>query len=127
MSAFSADMELPILGVSDGDTIRTMVNLPCPLCHVSIRILGIDTPETNFLAKCKKEFEHGTDAKNFLIQYLNGKSVMFVKDVKWDKYGGRINGIVEVDGVNIADLLISKGYARPYTGKGQKSDWCSIK
>lgn len=121
--ASATDMSLPIRSVSDGDTIGTTLKLPCPLCQASVRINGIDTPESNFLAKCPKERALGIEAKKFLTGYLQGKTTMVVRDVRWDKYGGRILGIVFVDGVNIGDLMIQKGYAKPYFG-GTKPDWC---
>lgn len=56
-SAVSAhELMLPIRGVTDGDTIKTVVTLPCPLCEMSVRINGIDTPEsTTRFAQCEKE------------------------------------------------------------------------
>ena len=123
---FSDGMLLPIIKVVDGDTIETRLNLPEPLNKVYIRIIGIDTPESNFLAKCVKEKEMGIAAKEFLKEYLKNEKNMIVKDYKWDKYGGRIDGIVYIGNVNINELMITKHYARPYTGQGAKSDWCLI-
>ena len=48
MASFATDMTLPIRDIVDGDTIRTAVKLPCPLCTVSVRIRGIDTPESTY-------------------------------------------------------------------------------
>lgn len=124
ISAPAADMIMPIRGVADGDTIRSTLKLPCPLCNVSVRILGIDTPESTYLAKCEREKALGLEAKAFLIAFSSGKETMMARNVKWDKYGGRIDAYVEIDGINIGDLLISKGYAKPYTGIGPKPDWC---
>ena len=42
--ALAHNMVVPIISVTDGDTIKTIITLPCPLCFVSIRIVGIDTP-----------------------------------------------------------------------------------
>ncbi len=121
----AADMSLPIRGVADGDTVVSALDLPCPLCKVSVRIRGIDTPESNHLAKCRAEQLKGIEAKTFLKTYLHGKTVMTARDIKWDKYGGRIDATVEVDGVDIGNLMIEKGYAKPYPGVGPKPDWCS--
>lgn len=124
-SAYSADMVLPIRGVSDGDTIRSSLKLPCPLCNVSIRIIGIDTPESNHLAKCPKEKELGLQAKAFVTAMAANAETMIARNVKWDKYGGRINASVEINGVDVAGALIEKGLAKPYTGEGPKPDWCN--
>lgn len=123
-TASAADMVMPIRGVADGDTIKSTLKLPCPLCNVSVRILDIDTPESNYLAKCEKEKALGLEAKAFLTKLSEGKETMIARGVKWDKYGGRIDAHVEIDGVNVGDLMISKGYAKKYTGSGPKPDWC---
>jgi endonuclease YncB( thermonuclease family) len=122
--AYSADMTLPIRGVADGDTIRSTLSLPCPLCNVSIRIRGIDTPESNHLAKCPAEKLKGIAAKDFLKTVLANEPTMLAKNVKWDKYGGRIDAEVVVNGMDIGKLMITKGLAKPYTGQGPKSNWC---
>ncbi len=123
-TVYATDMVLPVRGVVDGDTIQTVLELPCPLCYASIRILGIDTPESNFLAKCSAEQVKGTAAKEFLKEYVGDATTMIVRNIKWDKYGGRINANVDINGVDIGKLMIEKGYARPYRGIGPKSDWC---
>lgn len=117
-------MVMPIRGVADGDTIKSAVKLPCPLCNVSVRILNIDTPESTYLAKCEKEKILGLAAKEFLISFTAGKKTMMARDIKWDKYGGRINAHIEIDGVSVGDLMIASGFAKRHTGAGPKPDWC---
>jgi endonuclease YncB( thermonuclease family) len=119
-------MVLPILRVVDGDTIETELNLPAPLNKVYIRMVGIDTPESNHLANCESERTQGVGAKIFLENYLKGEKTMVVTNFKWDKYGGRIDGVIFVNEVNINELMISKKYAMPYDGTGPKAEWCSI-
>lgn len=120
----ATEMVMPIRGIADGDTIRSLVDLPCPLCAVSIRIRGIDTPESNHLAKCPAEKAKGLKAKEELKAMLANQPKMLAKDIKWDKYGGRIDAVVIVNGVDIGQKMIEKGLARPYTGQGAKSNWC---
>lgn len=118
-------LRLPVLGTVDGDTIRTQIDtLPCPLCKVSIRVKGIDTPESGHLAKCDKEKELGVKAKKFLELHVGPSTHMVVTDMSWDKYGGRINGNVNVSGQDVATVMIMRGLAKPYTGKGPKPNWC---
>ena len=124
LSVFATDIVLPIRGVADGDTIKTTLKLPCPLCMASVRIRGIDTPESNFLAKCPLEKEKGLAAKTYLTNAIAGRTEMTARNIKWDKYGGRIDAVVEINGVDIGADMINKGFARPYTGAGPKSDWC---
>jgi endonuclease YncB( thermonuclease family) len=129
LSVFAApentSMTLPIRGVADGDTIRSSVKLPCPLCAVSVRIRGIDTPESSHLAKCPAEKEKSAAAKAFLITLVGTNTTMVAKNVKWDKYGGRIDAIVEINGVDIGKEMIAKGFAKPYSGTGDKPNWCN--
>jgi len=106
----------------DGDTCYVWANsLPEPLNKMSVRILGIDTPEIK--GECKEEKElalKGRELANNLFR--NAKSIEF-KNLQWDKYGGRILVDVEIDGKNYADQVIEAGLARPYFG-GKKESWC---
>lgn len=125
ISASAADMVLPFRSVSDGDTIATNLKLPCPLCNASVRILGIDTPESNYLAKCPAEKAKGLAAKAFLQRLFENQESFVARNVRWDKYGGRILAYVEVNGQDVGELMIKNGFARPYFGQGPKPDWCS--
>jgi endonuclease YncB( thermonuclease family) len=125
VSALAADLVMPIAGVADGDTIRSTVKLPCPLCAVSVRIRGIDTPETGYLAKCSAEKTKGIAAKEFLTNFVINQPTMMARNIKWDKYGGRIDAVVEINGIDIGKLMLEKGFAKPYSGTGPKPDWCS--
>lgn len=130
-------MILPITVIHDGDTIETDLTwrLPTPLNKVSIRIRGIDTPElpaesytvTGKLnrAKCIKEAELALKARDRVRQIAKDKTTMRITNFDWDKYGGRIDADVEINGVDIGKTLLAENLARPYTGEGPKSDWCS--
>lgn len=116
---------LPIRGVTDGDTIKTSLPLACPLCNASIRVNGIDTPESlKQNAKCAKELALGIQAKEFMKTFVGTNTTMSVTSFNWDKYGGRIVGTVNIDGKDAAQTLIAAGLAKPYTGTGAKPDWC---
>ena len=122
--AFAGEMTLPIVGGIDGDTIRTYLPLPCPLCRASVRIIGIDTPEKGYRAKCEKEHQLALEATEFTAKLVGRASHMKVSRFKWDKYGGRIDAQVEINGVDLGTELILGGFAVPYTGEGPKKDWC---
>lgn len=123
--ASAASLVMPIVSVTDGDTIRSSLKLPCPLCNVSIRLLGIDTPESTYLAKCPAEKALGLEAKAFLKEFVVGETTMTISNFKWDKYGGRIDAYVSIKGQDVGQLLIDRGYAKPYSGSGSKPDWCN--
>lgn len=133
----NAYMLLPIDEVYDGDTIKTHISskrLPYPLNYFSIRVRGIDTPElpaksyheTGKLgrADCVKEAELALAARDYLTQLSSSISVMKVDNFEWGKYGGRVIADVKFKSVNIAEALISQGFAVPYDGGTKTHDWC---
>jgi len=106
----------------DGDTCYVLApSLPESLQKMSIRILGIDTPEIR--GDCTEEKElalEGREVANNLFR--NAEKIEF-RGYKWDKYGGRILTEVYLDDQNYAELLMIAGLARPYYG-GTKTSWC---
>lgn len=128
VAGFAADRywkDLPIIEVVDGDTIQTkLVSLPYPLYNVKVRILGIDTPEKNYLAKCDKEKQLGLQATTKMGELIGTSTLMTLKNAKWDKYGGRVDSEVIVNNINLGQRMIELGYARPYSGTGPKPNWC---
>ena len=44
--------------------------------------------------------------------------------LKVDKYGSRIDAQVISNGINVGEEMIKRGLAVPYTGSGQKQNWC---
>lgn len=124
-SASANQLLLPIRGVTDGDTIQTVLTLPCPLCNTSVRIRGIDTPESlRRFAQCDKEVALGLQAKDLLRQFVLNERFMVATNLEYDKYGGRLVADVNIRGTDIATLLINNGFAVPYTGSGPKPNWC---
>ena len=116
-----------VVKVVDGDTISIILGAlkPYPpLANVKIRVLGIDTPETTWRAKCEEEKQLGLKAKQAVIDLIGDRIRIKITDYKWDKYGGRINSNVFVGSVNLAEYLLQRGLAKPYTGKGPKPKWC---
>lgn len=106
----------------DGDTCYvTMPALPKSLSKMTVRILGIDTPELR--GECSKEKELAMKARIFANKTFREARVIEFKDLKWDKYGGRILSNVYLDGYLYADMIINEQLARPYDG-GKKEGWC---
>ena len=110
------ELILPVISITDGDTIKSYIPLPGKLSKVSIRIRGIDTPEIRS-PKCWKEKKLALIAKERLIIKVGHEKFVTVKNPKWGKYGGRIIGDVFAGDVNIAEYMISEGVAVPYLGK----------
>ena len=117
----------PITRVIDGDTVEFKAEfLPKPLKPVlSIRVLGVDTPEKGFRAKCLSEAAKGKSASEFTKHLVSEAKVQQVSIKDWDKYGGRVLGDVILDGKSLSEELIKNGYARAYFGE-KKESWCSI-
>lgn len=112
--------------VKDGDTVTFVAPfLPPPLKPVlGVRVLGVDTPEKGFRAKCPQEAARGEAATKFTKSVIaNARSIQF-EIVDWDKFGGRVLGDVIVDGQRLSKLLIANGYAREYWGEAKQS-WCN--
>ena len=109
--------------VHDGDTL--IINLPAlpPVFghHLGVRLRGIDTPELH--GKCEAEARKARAARDYVIQRLSQAKAVALKDPARDKYF-RLDVTVMVDGVNLNQDLIQRGYARPYTGQ-RRQGWCS--
>ena len=90
--------------VVDGDTF-----------HVSVRIIGVDTPETRHPRKPVGFF--GKEAAAFLRKLIQGKTVRLVlgRDPV-DRYGRLLSYVYLPNGVFVNALLVAEGYARasPY-------------
>ena len=115
----------PVTRVIDGDTVEFEANfLPVPLKpRLSLRVLGVDTPEKSWRAECESEAARGEAASKFTTDLLDNATVVKVELVKWDKFGGRVLGDIIIDGASLTGLLIANGFARPYDG-GKKESWC---
>ena len=114
-----------ITRVIDGDTVEIAVDfLPEPLPpKLSIRVMGIDTPEKAPRAQCDAEADLAKKASAFTKNAVANALEIDVVILKWDKYGGRVLGEVYLDHQSLAQSLISAGLARPYKGEA-KSSWC---
>lgn len=121
-----ADTTWKPIRVVDGDTVKFEAPwVPEPLKpEISIRVMGIDTPEKAPHSKCNYENMLAHKATDFTEQFIkNGESIS-VNLIGWDKYGGRMLGYIIVDGEDLSTQLIKNGYARPYHGE-KKQSWCT--
>lgn len=107
-----------ILRVVDGDTVSLM----CPEAGVeSARLTGFDAPE-KFSPKCAGEFvaaERATWGLRTLIQQAERLKVVHEGR---DRFGRALVRL-ELDGVDVARLMVRAGHARVYAG-GQRGGWC---
>jgi micrococcal nuclease len=114
-----------ITRVIDGDTVEIAVDfLPKPLPpKLSIRVIGIDTPEKAPRAQCDAEAAKAQAATKFTKNAVANALEKEVVILKWDKYGGRVLGEVYLDHQSLAEMLIAADLARPYKGDA-KTSWC---
>ncbi len=113
--------------VHDGDTFFISASWnPYPNLEWSIRVLGIDTPEKGYLAKCQRERDLSEQATALTTRLIaeSGNHVTLTH-VQHDKYGGRFDANVMLsNGKSLADELLASKLARPYNGNGPKPNWC---
>lgn len=116
-----------ILRVIDGDTVVIEAPyLPKPLKpELHLRILGVDTPEKDTRAKCDFENKLGHDATDFTKNAIDNSISYQIEISNWDKFGGRIDGDIIIDGKKLSQLLIDNKYAKEYHGE-KKESWCKI-
>ena len=116
-----------VVRVIDGDTV--IVTVPAwastPFATRSVRIYGIDTPESHMPpGKCAAEVALGQAAANYgktLTKAGDKVRIGFVGD---DKYGGRIDATLQLpNGHDWGATMITTKHAAPYDG-ATKQSWC---
>ncbi len=102
--------------VVDGDTVDRWI--------FRWRLAGLDAPEIR-KAQCQAEREAGRAAAQRLSEIIAAGRTVRLAPVQWrlDKYG-RLVGRLEVDGQDVAAILIADGHARPYDGRWRREGWC---
>lgn len=108
----------------DGDTCTfTIDGIPKVFGEkISVRILGIDTPEIR--GKCESEKLKARAAKKFINAFMhNGQHISLV-NIERGKYF-RLLADIEVDGVSVSELMVKNGHAREYDG-GKRLGWCQL-
>jgi endonuclease YncB( thermonuclease family) len=111
----------------DGDTIRFNIHDVHPLIgkNISVRVMGVDTPEKNGKLPCEKE--KARIAQRFVENMLKNAKKIELRDIGKDKYF-RVLAKVNVDGKDLGDLLIKNKLALPYGGGTKtRTNWCNYK
>jgi endonuclease YncB( thermonuclease family) len=114
---------LHVIRVVDGDTIDAEVALwPGLSQRTLVRLAGVNAPEIRTRDDCERNA--GRAATAFVTRTLQAARRVELDAVDLDKYGGRVVGLVYVDGRSLGELLVQAGHARPYDG-GARGSWCS--
>ncbi len=98
--------------VVDGDTIKVLIDGE----EESVRLIGVDTPETVHPNKPVECF--GKEASAFTKKELEGTSIGLEGDLSQgdvDGYGRLLRYVITEDGLNFNEVLIFEGYAYEYT------------
>ena len=110
--------------VIDGDTFVADVLLKgkTSVNSVKVRLRNVDTPEIN--GKCDSEIRQANYAKQRLSELIPVGSVVEIKNVKNDKYVGRIDAnVFDSSGRDVGLVLVKEKVGRSYSG-GKRLSWC---
>lgn len=109
--------------VLDGDTFAARVALADDIkITVRVRLADVDAPELN--GKCADEIAMAVQARDRLSQLLRVGDIVDLRDVRDDKYLGRIDArVFTADGRDVSKILIDEKLGRPYDG-GRRLPWC---
>jgi len=109
-----------VVSIYDGDTFK--INLPCDtdvFCdNISVRVLGVDTPEIK--GKTEREKALAKQAKAFTKEFLSHTPVSLT-DCGRDKYFRLLCNVTNGQGKDLGKELINAGLGYSYDG-GTKSD-----
>lgn len=135
VTAEGPSWNVTVTRVIDGDTVEIRY---ANGTAETVRLLGVDTPETPPNTVSPGEFEGvpdteagrahlvswGGNATEFAERNLANKQVRLVVDPESDRRGGygRLLGYIYVDGENFNSLLLSGGYARLYESEFRLRD-----
>jgi len=102
-----------IIRVIDGDTLEMMVDLGFSVwINQNMRLYGIDAPETR--TKDLAEKEAGLAVKKWLENRVAAAKNVQLQSICVDKYGGRFDGILYLDGTDINQEMLKLGLVKPY-------------
>lgn len=109
----------------DGDTVTVKIPQVHPLLgdNISVRVIGVDTPEKNGKKPCEKD--RARDAQRLVQNLMKNAKTIELRNVRRDKYF-RVLAEVWVDDKSIGEVLTKNRLAYPYDGgrKPASVDWC---
>ena len=104
--------DVDVISVYDGDTLNVDIDLGFSIWikDKSLRLYGIDAPEVRGQTR-----ERGLVVRDWLRERIEQGQTILIESIsdQPDKYG-RYLAILYIDGVNINQLMIYEGLARPY-------------
>jgi endonuclease YncB( thermonuclease family) len=110
--------------IVDGDTFvgDVLLNDGTSVNSVSVRLRNVDTPEIH--GQCDSEIKHAKYAKQRLSELIPVGSKVEIKNIKNDKYAGRIDAnVLDLHGRDVGLILVKEKVGRAYSG-GKRKSWC---
>lgn len=120
--ALPATAHYPAVRVIDGDTVSVPLTMIERLPSLaSVRLVGVNAPELR--GKCEAERQLAEAARLYVRDRIDQAKTVRVEFVRWDAYGGRVDGRITIDGKDLGADLIAAGLAVPSSGK-RVGAWC---
>ena len=109
--------------VYDGDTFSAFAHIDNNTdANVRVRLINVDTPEIH--GACEYETRRANAARERLMKLIPRGTVVELKNIKDDKYVGRIDAnVILSDGRDVGNILIREKFGRAYNG-GKRKSWC---
>lgn len=105
---FASKDFLEVTKVIDGDTFWVADGSEK---GIKVRLIGVDAPESRNVFKKKKGY-YGEEAKDYVTELLQGKSVRLELDVnEFDQFGRTLAYVYLEDGSFLNAQLLKEGYA----------------
>lgn len=120
--ALSSFHDVHVVRIIDGDGLVVFLpEMPEIFTLMSVRLSGINTPETNSKFACHRKA--AAKAKERLTSLIGAEKVDLV-NCHGDKFW-RMNCELKVHGVDAAEVLLSEGLATVYDGGKKAKYTCS--
>jgi endonuclease YncB( thermonuclease family) len=117
-------LQSKVIKVYDGDTFTIEAKDKLTNTNYRVRILGIDTPELGWRAKCAEEGKLSVTSREFLKTMILGKTVN-LSSLGKDKYG-RLLANVSINETDVGTELLKNKLAVVYGKTDKKPVWCDI-
>jgi hypothetical protein len=124
-----------VVDITDGDTIKAIINFKDSYYKIIVRLNNIDTCETK--SKCEENKNLGIEAKKRLYNLITNKTIdtndkkqikqelnsncylIYLKCYDFDKYGRVLGDIYynDTDDISFSSILIKEKLAYVYGGK----------
>ena len=112
--------------IVDGDTFIGNIILAdgIEVLSVAVRLRNVDTPEIH--GECDDEIRKAQYAKQRLGELIPEGSTIEIKNIKNDKYPGRIDAhVFDSAGRDVGLVLVKEKVGRSYSG-GKRESWCIL-